>query len=196
VTHPAPVQVSAVSTMPYVVLLRGINVGGRNKVPMAALRDRLSEDFRNVRTYLQSGNVLLESALPAGEMATHLEHWLPTAFDLESELIRVLVLDATAYLEVVADAPPGFGTRPETYRYDVGFYVGITAADVEAYMSVNPDVDEVAYGGRAFYFRRISALASRTRLTRIMGTPIYASLTLRNWRTTTSIAGMLEPGEP
>jgi uncharacterized protein (DUF1697 family) len=178
--------------MRYVVLLRGINVGGRNKVPMPALRDHLSSDFENVRTYIQSGNVLLESHLSAGEVATHAERRLPTAFDLDSELIRVLALDATAYLEVIAGAPPGFGTQPEMYRYDVGFYVGVTAADVEPHMSVNPDVDEVTCGERAFYYRRISALASRTRLTRIMSTPVYASLTLRNWRTAMSLAEMLK----
>jgi uncharacterized protein (DUF1697 family) len=159
---------------------------------MAALRDRLSRDFQNVRSYIQSGNVLLESHLSAVEVATHLERWLPSAFTLDSELIRVLVLDAATYLRVIADAPPGFGAEPEKYRYDVGFYVGVTAADVEPYMSVNPDVDEVAYGERAFYYRRLSALASRTRLTAIMGTAIYPSLTLRNWRTAVSLAGMLE----
>jgi uncharacterized protein (DUF1697 family) len=178
--------------MRYVVLLRGINVGGRNKVPMPALRDHLSNVFENVRTYIQSGNVLLDSDLTAGEVATHVERWLPTAFDLDAELIRVLVLDAPAYREVIAGAPPGFGTQPETYRYDVGFYVGVTAADVEPHLSVNADVDEATIGERAFYYRRISALASRTRLTRIMSTPLYASLTLRNWRTAVSLADMLE----
>jgi uncharacterized protein (DUF1697 family) len=182
-----------VSGTPYVVLLRGINVGGRNKVPMPALRDHLSRDFTNVRTYIQSGNVVLESPLSAGGVAAHVERWLPATFDLDSGLIRVLVLDATAYLQVIAGAPPGFGTEPETYRYDVGFYVGVTAAEVEPFMSVNPDVDEVTIGDRAFYYRRVSALASRTRLTKVMGTVIYASLTLRNWRTTVAIADMLEP---
>jgi len=46
----------------YIVLLKGINVGGHKKVPMAALRDILSRvGFENVKTYIQSGNVILQT---------------------------------------------------------------------------------------------------------------------------------------
>jgi uncharacterized protein (DUF1697 family) len=177
--------------MRYVVLLRGINVGGRNKVPMQALRDHLSADSGDVGSYIQSGNLLLDSDLPAVELAARIESGLPTAFDLDSELVRALVLDAAAYREVIDGAPPGFGTDPENYRYDVGFYVGVTAAEVAPYIIVNPDVEETTCGERAFYHRRLTALASRSRLSKIAGTPVYASLTIRNWRTTTALAEML-----
>jgi len=47
----------------YIALLRGINVGGHKKVPMAELRELLSKSgFGNVQTYIQSGNVILESS--------------------------------------------------------------------------------------------------------------------------------------
>jgi uncharacterized protein (DUF1697 family) len=177
--------------MRYVALLRGINVGGRNKVPMAALRDVLAEDFGEVRTYIQSGNVALDSTESAAGVATHLERLLPSAFDLDSELIRVLVLDRDSYAQVVAEAPPGFGSDNDTYRYDVGFFVGVSAADVEPHVPTNPDVDVVSWGEHAFYHRRVIALASRSRVNRVVGTPAYASLTIRNWRTTTTLAGML-----
>ena len=46
----------------YIVLLRGINVSGKNKIPMAELRELLNSlDFKNVQTYIQSGNIILES---------------------------------------------------------------------------------------------------------------------------------------
>ena len=46
----------------YIALLKGINVGGHKKVPMAALRELLTkEGFKNVQTYIQSGNVIFES---------------------------------------------------------------------------------------------------------------------------------------
>ena len=52
----------------HVVLLRGVNVGGHNKVPMADLRKLLSErGHQEVRSYVQSGNVVLRS--PAPEMS-------------------------------------------------------------------------------------------------------------------------------
>lgn len=47
----------------YIVLLKGINVGGHKKVPMAELRELLTKSgFKNVKTYIQSGNVLLQSS--------------------------------------------------------------------------------------------------------------------------------------
>ncbi len=46
----------------YIVLLRGINVGGHKKIPMATLRELLSKSgFNNVKTYIQSGNIVLQS---------------------------------------------------------------------------------------------------------------------------------------
>lgn len=178
--------------MRYVVLLRGINVGGRNKVAMPALREHLDGDFRNVRTYIQTGNVLLESDRPAPDVAAHIERSLPTRFELDSELIRVLVLDSMAFRSILDDAPAGFGSEPEKYRYDVGFYVGVTAADVEPHILVNPEVDDVACRDLAFYHRRVTALASRSRVSRIIGKPVYAALTIRNWRTVTALGQMLE----
>jgi uncharacterized protein (DUF1697 family) len=48
----------------YIAFLRGINVGGKNKVPMLELRQALENaNFKNVRTYIQSGNVVLDSTL-------------------------------------------------------------------------------------------------------------------------------------
>jgi len=48
----------------FIVLLRGINVGGHKKVPMAELRALLSKSgFENVRTYIQSGNIILQSLI-------------------------------------------------------------------------------------------------------------------------------------
>ena len=128
------------------------------------------------------------------EVAARIERGLPGAFALDSELIRVLVLDRKAYRQVITGAPAGFGDEPDTYRYDVGFYVGVGAAEVEPFLTVNPEVDEVTCGKRAFYHRRVAALASRSRLSKIVGTPVYASLTIRNWRTTVALAEMLDAG--
>ena len=58
----------------YLVLLRGINVGGKNKLPMADLRAELERlGFENVSTYIASGNVLLDSKLGAAKVAETIE---------------------------------------------------------------------------------------------------------------------------
>ena len=55
----------------YIVLLRAVMPSGKNKVPMAQLREALSTGgFENVRTYIQSGNALVDTTLPAREVET------------------------------------------------------------------------------------------------------------------------------
>jgi uncharacterized protein (DUF1697 family) len=177
--------------MTYVVLFRGINVGGRNKIPMATLREHLAGEFSRVRTYIQSGNVLLDSDLPPAEVAAHIDGGLRANFSLDSELVRV-VLGADAFREVLDAAPEGFGTQPDLFRYDVLFYMGVTADEVTPFIVVNPDVDQVTVGERAVYHRRLTAKATRSRLSKIIGSPVYSSLTIRNWNTTVRLAAMLD----
>ena len=66
----------------YVALLRGINVGGKNKVPMADLRDTLEEGgYESVRTYIQSGNALMESTKARSSLESHIEGLLEARLD-------------------------------------------------------------------------------------------------------------------
>ncbi len=178
--------------MKYVVLFRGINVGGRNKVPMAELREHLSTNFENVRTYIQSGNVLLESKLPAGKVAEHIDSNLRSAFTIDSDLVRVLVLDPKSYGEIVADAPKGFGSDPDTYRYDVFFFMGVTDKEVQPHIVVHPEVDVVKVGKRAAYHQRLASRASSSRVKHIISSPVYAGLTIRNWNTTKKLHALLD----
>src|SRR4051794_127516 len=97
----------------FLVLLRGINVGGRNRVPMAALRGLLeSLGHTKVSTYIASGNVILSSDRTAAEIKRELEAALPKAFKLDSELIAVLVLTRAQLRDVVQKRPDGFGDQP------------------------------------------------------------------------------------
>ena len=90
----------------YLVLLRGINVGGKNRVSMARLREALEEwGFSNVSTYIASGNVILDSDQPAAKIQAQIEDALPRTFDLDDELIRVLVLTRDQ-VQAVIDRKP------------------------------------------------------------------------------------------
>src|SRR5688572_30470865 len=93
----------------YVILLRGINVGGKNKIPMAALKKCLEElGFSNVLTYIASGNVILDSDKPADEVKDQIEAALPKSFKLNSELVKVLVLTPKQLQAVIDNKPKGF----------------------------------------------------------------------------------------
>ena len=87
----------------FVVLLRAVNVGGTGKLPMSELK-RLCEKagFRNVRTYIASGNVVAEREGPEGKAKTALEAELRS---YAGKPIGVIVRTATEMAKVVADNP-------------------------------------------------------------------------------------------
>ncbi|MEJ2304817.1 MAG: DUF1697 domain-containing protein, partial [Anaerolineales bacterium] len=87
-----------------------INVGGKNKVPMADLRKCLGElGFSNVSTYIASGNVILRSGKRAREVKAQIERALPENFELDDEFIKVLVLARDQFQAIVDNKPGGFG---------------------------------------------------------------------------------------
>jgi uncharacterized protein (DUF1697 family) len=176
----------------YVALLRGINVGGKNSVPMVRLRAVLEElGFTDVATYIASGNVILDSERSAGETGALIEEALPREFALHDERVRVLVLSQGQLQAIVDDRPEGFGSQPDRYHSDAIFLIGIEAAEAMAVFDPRPGVDAVWPGEGVIYSQRLSAERTRSRLNKIMGTPAYRSITIRNWNTTTTVLEML-----
>jgi uncharacterized protein (DUF1697 family) len=177
----------------YLVLLRGINVGGRNKVPMAELRSVLEDlVFSNVSTYIASGNVLLDSDLSAAKVASTIEDALPKAFKLHSELVRIAVLSRAELEAVVKRRPKGFGDAPGKYHSDAIFLMGIDADKAMTVFSPRDGVDTVWPGDGVIYHQRLSAQRVQSRLNRIVGTPVYASMTVRSWQTTQALLELMQ----
>lgn len=176
----------------YLVLLRGINVGGKNKVPMAKLRSVLEDlGFSNVATYIASGNVLLDSGLRPAKVASTIEAALPKAFKLHSELVRIAVLSRAELEAVVEHRPKGFGDKPAKYHSDAVFLMGIDADEAMAVFSPRDGVDKVWPGDGVIYSQRLSAERTKSRLNRIVGTPAYASMTIRSWQTTLALLELM-----
>jgi uncharacterized protein (DUF1697 family) len=181
----------------YVVLLRGINVGGKNTVPMAGLKKCLEElGFSNVSTYIASGNVILESDKHPDEIRTLIEKVLPVRFKLDDELIKVLVLTHNQLQAVIDHKPEGFGEEPEKYHSDAIFLMGIDAAEAMSVFSPREGVDNVWQGDGVIYSQRLSAQRTKSRLNKIVATPAYKSMTIRNWNTTTKLLKLLDERQP
>jgi uncharacterized protein (DUF1697 family) len=176
----------------YVVLLRGINVGGKNPVPMARLREVLGElGYADVVTYIASGNVILRSTRGQDRIRREIEAALPTAFDLHSEHVAVLVLSAGQLRSIVENRPAGFGDEPGRYHSDAIFLMGIDATTAMAAFDPRPGVDTVWPGDGVIYSQRLSAERTRSRLSRIVTSPMYQSMTIRSWTTTTRLADLV-----
>lgn len=174
-----------------VALLRGINVGGRNIVAMADLR-RAFEDagYKAVTTYIQSGNVVFESDAPCATIEGDLEALLERRFGVP---LVVVVRSHLQLGRVVRDAPDGFGRNPKAYHSDVIFLKGpLSSKEAMRVVEQRAGVDQAWPGAGVVYFSRLSERRTQSRMSRIVGTPAYSQMTIRNWNTTTKLLGILD----
>ena len=117
-----------------IVLLRGVNVSGRNKVPMAALRSALEDrGYTEVATLIQSGNIGITTDDPVDQIADTVSATLTEEFDVE---VPVVALERTA-LEGIADRwplPVGDPARQLVYFVDGPVdVVGVEGLDADRF---------------------------------------------------------------
>ncbi|MFV0287121.1 MAG: DUF1697 domain-containing protein [Demequina sp.] len=175
----------------HVALIRGINVGGRNPVPMARLREELSSRGAPSRTYIQSGNVILDAPhLDVSAVTALVEEVLAQEFDVTTV---VVVLTAPMLRSIVEAAPDGFPVDPSEFHRDEAFLrAGVDGATALGAFRLREGVDEAWAGDGAVYFRRVSAERTKSRMNSIMKTPFYAQMTFRHWATTSALVQMLD----
>lgn len=158
---------------------------------MERLRHALSKrGLNDVRTYIQSGNVLMDAeGHSEAEVASLVEASLREDFDVETV---VVVVTAQTLAHAVENAPAGFGSQPDIFHSDVAFVrPGLHTADALAAFGVREGVDTVWAGERVVYFQRLSAERTRSRMSKVISSPLYADMTIRNWKTTTTLHTML-----
>ena len=175
----------------YVALLRGINVGGKNLIKMPALKACFeAKGFENVSTYIQSGNVVFEAPdRPSVQLTRRIEAMLAEAFDY---VPTVVVRNRKQMRAIVERSPKGFGAEPTKYRYDVFFLKEpLTATAAMKHLPTNPAVDRAHAGTGVLYVSRLTAKATQSRLNKIISSPIYPSVTIRNWNTTTKLLALM-----
>jgi len=181
------------ATTTYLALLRGINVGGKNKVPMAGLKKLLEEiGLEDVSTYIASGNAMFRSQLTASSIARKIEDGLTSAFKLDDELVKVLVLSHDQIKAIVDKRPKGFGDTPDKYHSDAVFLMDIDRDEAFALFKPRDGVDQVWPGEGMIYSQRLSAERTKSRLSKIMESPLYKSMTIRSWQTTQKLLELLE----
>lgn len=175
----------------YLALLRGINVGGKNIIKMADLRESFTGvGCTEVQTYIQSGNVLFSARQSSvAALSESITSTLQKNFGYKNPLF---ILPQQALVQVVADAPKGFGSEPDKYRYDVLFLqVGLSPKQALEQVSTKDGVDTVHAGTQALYFSRLISRATQSHLSRLIKQPVYKQITIRNWNTTSKLLEML-----
>ncbi|WP_328667383.1 DUF1697 domain-containing protein [Streptomyces sp. NBC_00322] len=176
-------------TTRYAALLRGINVGGHKKVPMAELRELLTElGHGNVATYLQSGNAFFSSASDDEQaLATALERAIHQRFGFGVDcLVR-----SGPYLQAVADDCPFPADELEGKQLHVTYFsepVGperLASIDTAAFLP-----EEFRLGDRVLYLYAPNGLG-RSKLAEALGKPrLFKGIvaTSRNWNTVVKLA--------
>src|SRR5581483_5832682 len=163
----------------HVVLLRGINLGSRNRISMPELRGALEEaGYDDVQTYVQSGNVVLSSGKSAAAVAREVERLIAERFGLEiavvtrtrSELARVVERNPVSFLE----AKP----KAELVRK-------LEAAAV--------DSERVVAAGREIYAWHPAGVARSKLWSLLAGQKLGVTATARNWTTVTKLLELADP---
>jgi uncharacterized protein (DUF1697 family) len=148
-------------------------------------------DFSDVKTYIQSGNVTFRAQdIDKTELIKMIENQLLQTFSAE---IKTALFTANELLEIVENAPKNFGSEPEKFRYDVWFMLpSITANEIVSNIRLRDGVDFLQAGKNAIYTSRLTCEMNKSYLQKIIQTPIYKNITIRNWNTTTKLLGMMK----
>lgn len=175
----------------HVALLRGINVGGRNRIPMARLVDIFeSAGCTRVRTYIQSGNVVFDA--PSGATAK-----IPTR--VSALIKKQLALDVPAVartaseFEQIVIANP-FLSAPDTdpSTLHVGFLAHRPSTHHVAAIDLHRSPpDECVPHDRELYLRYPNGLASTRFTTTYLDRTLGTTTTIRNWRTTLAVLDLV-----
>ncbi|MEA2827166.1 MAG: hypothetical protein QOG43_1605 [Actinomycetota bacterium] len=179
--------------MTYVALLRGINVGGNCAVDMRALRatfDRLG--FGNVRSYINSGNVVFTASNPGdAELARRIEAAVAGDFGVAIPL----VLRTAAELAMVAESVPAAWVNDASMKCDVFFlWPDVDRPSIVDDVPHNPAIEDLRYVPGALVRRIDREHVNRSPLTRIVGTDLYRRMTARNINTVRKLRDLAAAG--
>jgi uncharacterized protein (DUF1697 family) len=168
-----------------IVFLRGINLGSRNRIAMPALRKELTEGgFGNVRTYLQSGNVVLDTRKSAARVEREVSQVVAAAFGLDI----LAVARTEAELAAVVKRNPLAAHAKNPKRYVVTFLSGALAREtLRTLEAAAARGERVVAAGRELYAWHPEGIA-RSKLAALTAAKgLGVGATARNWSTVTNM---------
>ena len=169
----------------HILLLRGINLASRNRIAMPELRAALADaGFDDVRTYLQSGNVILSSGTKAAEVVRKVERLLEKEFGLDVAAVS----RSRAQLAKVVAANPLQKVAKKPKRYQVSFLAAKPSRDVIGRVedaAVPPE--QVVAIGREIYAWHPETVGRSRLWTLLAGQRLGVAATARNWTTVTKL---------
>ncbi|QKS60058.1 DUF1697 domain-containing protein [Paenibacillus barcinonensis] len=180
--------------MIYVALLRGINVGGNNKIDMKQLKKTFEQvGMQQVVTYINSGNIIFadhqDRTNAQGEISALLEQAITADFGLR---IKVLVLDMNEITSIMQALPSNW-TNDDQAKSDVLFlWDELHDVDILEKLPLKPGVGELILVPGALLYSVSRDEASRSGMNKLAGSKIYSYMTVRNVNTTRKIYELMQ----
>lgn len=174
----------------YILLLRGINVGGKNTVSMKTLKKLMeTKGFIDVITYINSGNVIFSSEeTDVNLLKNDLEALLLEGFDLN---LKVLVLPTEDFFAAVNHAPSWWDSNSTDKNNAIFVIPPMTAEEIiEALGEAKPEYEKVAFYGRIIYWTAPLETFSKTRWSQMARSSVYESITIRNANTVKKLVAL------
>jgi uncharacterized protein (DUF1697 family) len=177
--------------MNYLALLRGVNVGGKGLLRMSELKTCLEKaGFAEVRTYIQSGNVLFTAPKCGNSrLAQKMEAAIEKKFAMK---VAVVVFSEKEWQEIVQRAPKSWG-EDKGWKYNLlALLPGTKGAEVmKAAGALKPEIEAMTEGQGVLYQSLSIDSFSRTNSGKLGGHPIYRRITVRNHNTARKLAELL-----
>ena len=179
--------------MNYVSFLRAINVGGNSIVSMAALKDTYeSLGFADVRTYINSGNLIFASAeSDPNKLTAKIEKALEKSTGLP---IKVVVLTHSALQKIVDAIPSGWVDDSSMRCYVMLLWKEVDDRKILAELPMAPGIDEVKYTPGAVIWRVDRKNIRKSKMNRIIGTPVYKKMSMRSANTMRKLSELTQGG--
>jgi uncharacterized protein (DUF1697 family) len=173
-----------------VIMLRGINLGPNRRVPMADLRALFAQaGYGDVRTYVQSGNIVLDSTATAADLERDTASLISQRFGFD---VPVVVRTGRQLAAVVKRNPLG-DVADDPKRYQVSFLAAKPAPDVlKTLEAAATGQERVVCHGREIYAWHPEGVARSKLWNALAGKGLGVTATARNWTTVETLLKMAQ----
>ncbi len=175
----------------YIALLRSVNVGGKNKVPMPLLKTALEEaGLSGVSTYINSGNVIFSCE---DKEAVGLQQRCRQAIMDKLQLdIAVAIILANDFSDAISHAPAWWDSDRESKHIAIFAIAPTDAHALIKEVGIKPEYEQIDFYGQIIFWSAPIKTFSRTRWSKVIATPAYGNITIRNANTTKKLFRLIE----
>lgn len=174
----------------YIAFLRGVNVGGKNKIPMPELKRVFEKQgFLDVRTYINSGNILFSS--DSNVVLSLQKKCRRAIFDAFHVDIPVAIISADDLKEALSHAPKWWDNDINSkHNAIIVIAPASSAAVIKAVGEAKPEYEKVFCHGQVIFWSAPINTFSRTRWSKVASTAVYSDITIRNVNTTKKLLAL------